>query len=190
MYITGNVDATNPSYGANVNTWVAFDTSKIIAVTPGLGTKNIYLKVRDIFNHESTEILRVAEVLQAPVQSEDEPPVDHGTAASDKDNDGMPDYWEEEYGFNPNNPYDAELDPDQDGLTNVEEYDYGSNPLKADTDGDGLKDGLELSVCPGILKADSDSDGLKDGAEIVLKTDPCNSDSDGDGIKDGVEVES
>lgn len=36
MYISGNVDATNPSYGANVNTWIPFDTSKIIAVTPGL----------------------------------------------------------------------------------------------------------------------------------------------------------
>jgi hypothetical protein len=47
----------------------------------------------------------------------------------DTDNDGMPDTWEERYGFNPYDPSDASLDADQDGVTNLEEYQQGTNPL-------------------------------------------------------------
>ncbi len=64
----------------------------------------------------------------------------------DSDGDGMPDYWEEKYGLNPNNPRDAALDNDGDKLTNVEEYKLraryrdSTNPLRKDTDGDGYDD--------------------------------------------------
>jgi hypothetical protein len=47
----------------------------------------------------------------------------------DSDGDGMPDFWEIRYGFNPHDPSDAALDADGDGLTNFEEYLVGSNPL-------------------------------------------------------------
>jgi hypothetical protein len=48
----------------------------------------------------------------------------------DKDNDGMPDLWEERYNLDPEDPSDAKDDPDEDGLTNLEEYEIGNNPKK------------------------------------------------------------
>ena len=48
----------------------------------------------------------------------------------DVDGDGMPDWWEEQYGLNPHDPTDAEQDEDGDGYTNIEEYNNGNNPLK------------------------------------------------------------
>ena len=44
------------------------------------------------------------------------------------DGDGMPDFWEILYGFDPNNPNDAAGDADGDGLTNLQEFLLGSNP--------------------------------------------------------------
>lgn len=49
----------------------------------------------------------------------------------DSDGDGMPNSWETQYGFNPNNPADANLDPDGDGATNLQEYQAGTHPLVA-----------------------------------------------------------
>jgi uncharacterized protein YbdZ (MbtH family) len=51
-----------------------------------------------------------------------------GVPCADSDHDGMPDTWEQIYGFNPNNP-DGSRDTDGDGYTNVEEYINGTNPL-------------------------------------------------------------
>ena len=48
----------------------------------------------------------------------------------DTDNDGIPNWWEEKYGFNPEFKFDAEEDSDEDGLTNLEEFKAGTNPLK------------------------------------------------------------
>lgn len=62
----------------------------------------------------------------------------------DGDGDGMPDNWELIYGFDPNDPSDAQQDADGDGLTNLEEYQALSNPLNPDTDGDGFTDAEEL----------------------------------------------
>jgi subtilase family serine protease len=49
---------------------------------------------------------------------------------NDTDSDGMPDLWEERYGFNARNPTDATEDEDGDGYTNLKEYELGTNPLK------------------------------------------------------------
>ncbi|MBE3137275.1 MAG: hypothetical protein IMZ43_07815 [Thermoplasmata archaeon] len=48
----------------------------------------------------------------------------------DTDNDGMPDTWEDRYGFNPYDPIDASQDADNDGITNLQEYKDGTNPAK------------------------------------------------------------
>jgi hypothetical protein len=48
---------------------------------------------------------------------------------NDTDNDGMPDLWEQRYGFNPYDPSDASLDADQDGVINLEEYKEGTDPV-------------------------------------------------------------
>lgn len=48
---------------------------------------------------------------------------------SDTDGDGMPDWWEDEYGLDKNRPGDATEDPDDDGATNLAEYLAGTDPL-------------------------------------------------------------
>ncbi len=51
----------------------------------------------------------------------------------DRDQDGLPDEWEELYGFNPDDPADAGLDSDGDGLTNLQEYYVGTDPRDPDS---------------------------------------------------------
>ena len=57
------------------------------------------------------------------------------TAEDDSDGDGIPDYWENFYGLNPNDASDATGDIDHDGLSNIREYNNGidstnlSNPF-------------------------------------------------------------
>lgn len=46
----------------------------------------------------------------------------------DNDGDGMPNAWEVQHGFNPNNPGDAVGDPDADGRSNLGEYLAGTDP--------------------------------------------------------------
>ncbi len=46
----------------------------------------------------------------------------------DTDNDGLPNWWEIQYNFDPFNGLDAGLDSDSDGLTNLQEYQMGSDP--------------------------------------------------------------
>jgi ligand-binding sensor domain-containing protein len=71
----------------------------------------------------------------------------------DYDHDGMPNDWEQGYGFNPLSAQDAVQDPDGDGLTNLQEYRLGTNPLVKDTDSDGYTDGSEVSnyTDPGLF---------------------------------------
>ncbi|MGC3957749.1 MAG: hypothetical protein QM813_07300 [Verrucomicrobiota bacterium] len=46
----------------------------------------------------------------------------------DADGDGLPDWWETLYGFNPTSSGEATGDFDGDGLTNLQEYNLGTNP--------------------------------------------------------------
>jgi hypothetical protein len=50
------------------------------------------------------------------------------TVLADADHDGMPDTWENLYGFNPQNSADAALDSDGDGVLNWKEYVAGTDP--------------------------------------------------------------
>ena len=49
---------------------------------------------------------------------------------NDIDSDGMPNWWEEKYNFNPEDSSDASNDQDKDGYTNLKEYEIGTNPEK------------------------------------------------------------
>jgi len=55
---------------------------------------------------------------------------------NDTDDDGVPDWWEEKWGYDPNSWDDHKnLDPDKDALNNFEECytdEYGSNPFRRD----------------------------------------------------------
>lgn len=50
----------------------------------------------------------------------------------DDDGDGMPDSYEEEFGFDPLDPSDASADTDGDGTSNLEEYNQNTDPTVAD----------------------------------------------------------
>ena len=52
----------------------------------------------------------------------------------DSDNDGMPDWYERQEGFNPYDPGDANQDADFDGLSNLAEYQRGTDPNHYDVD--------------------------------------------------------
>jgi hypothetical protein len=51
-----------------------------------------------------------------------------GTPYKDSDSDGMPDWWEEKHGLNPNDPADANGDINGDGYTNIEKFINGIDP--------------------------------------------------------------
>jgi hypothetical protein len=129
--------------------------------------------------------------------------VDANGCYIDTDEDGMPDYWEEIYKFNINDPSDAEQNPDNDAATNLQEYLAGTNPLEADvdpgqdTDQDGVPDTLDK--CPGTSPnaradtngcsaedLDGDLDGLSNECEekygLNMDVDDSTADPDEDGL--------
>ena len=57
----------------------------------------------------------------------------------DSDHDGLPNEWELQYGFNPNDAKDAALDSDGDGFTNLEEYEAKTDPKDAKSHPDYLE---------------------------------------------------
>ena len=104
----------------------------------------------------------------------------------DKDADGMPDWWERNYGGN----LIPAADADNDGLTNLQEFNLRTNPTLSDTDGDTLSDAHEVnSLHTDPLANDSDNDGLADNIEVGMGSNPLVVDTDGDGIDDQTEVQ-
>jgi hypothetical protein len=91
---------------------------------------------------------------------------------ADRDNDGLPDAWEQQHFANLDET--PEGDPDGDQLTNIDELARNTLPNKADSDDDAYSDLVETNT--GIFVSVTDTG-----------TDPNNADTDGDGLSDGLE---
>ncbi|MCF6325026.1 MAG: GDSL-type esterase/lipase family protein [Gammaproteobacteria bacterium] len=72
----------------------------------------------------------------------------------DDDNDGMPDSWEVQYGFNPLDAADAILDADGDGTTNLDEYLAGTIPRVLNLDSH-----WQFDESSGVLVSDGSTNG-------------------------------
>ena len=84
----------------------------------------------------------------------------------DKDQDGLPDAWEEENGTDPFTN-DAQQDPDLDMLVNSGEFQNGTHPLDPDTDDGGEGDGSEVFGQKDPL--DPDDDGIKTHGDLYVQ---------------------
>jgi YD repeat-containing protein len=107
--------------------------------------------------------------------------------STDTDHDSIPNYWEQLYGLNLNDPTTATNYPPGDKLTYLEKYLYGLNPLTNDTDGDGLTDYDEIFIYhTNPLLASTASDGIPDGWKVQYGLNPlipiANSEAGFDGV--------
>ena len=133
--------------------------------------------------------------LRGAVADEDVPMWDGGGTPSgepfDTDGDGLPDFWEEQYGLDPwsgTGDNGAGGDPDEDGLSNWAEYQAGTSPIDFDTDNDGLGDyDSQTPGQPPNGELYTDGDGMDDQWEMQYPdaTSPliydAHLDPDGDG---------
>ena len=116
---------------------------------------------------------------------------DSNLPTKDSDNDGMPDWWEMDFGLDPFDASDASIDTDSDGhdrnrnglleeeefFTNLMEFEMSlvignsTNPTDSDTDNDGIPDGWEVyyNFNP-HLPSDADDDKDEDGYDVNRDT--------------------
>ncbi len=95
------------------------------------GTYEVTLEVEDVMGHSDMENMTV--VIQ-------------GDENDDRDQDGMPDSWEEKHGLDPTDPGDAEEDKDGDGFTNLEEYEEGTDPSDSKSHPEKMNIWIYISV--------------------------------------------
>lgn len=68
---------------------------------------------------------------QKDVGGREDYPEEHRPANWDADNDGLPNEWETQHGFNPADPAGGNLDATGDGYTNLEEYLNSIGPVSS-----------------------------------------------------------
>lgn len=99
-------------------------TTAAEAYTQVLNLAGATLPARDVVDQRIVNdvINRTGGIIDDPSHVGGWPEMAAGTPPADSDHDGMPDWWEEAHGLNPNNASDGPLDSDQDGYTNLEHY--------------------------------------------------------------------
>lgn len=121
----------------------------------------------------------------------------NGIGRLDSDNDGIYDWYEQQYGLDKDSKEDAKQDPDKDGLDNASEFLHQTDPRNQDSDNDSIIDSEEVklgtnpmgqgvAVARAIdpMSQDSDGDKLSDFFEQLYGTDSANKDTDQDGFDD------
>jgi len=68
----------------------------------------------------------------------------YNLAATDADDDGLPDEWEREQSPTCGNQLQSTGDPDDDAVPNLQEWKTGTDPFDSDSDHDGVLDIEEL----------------------------------------------
>ena len=112
----------------NENIHVQYNESRLlIPVTDGFNVIKFNLVDADFYRYDPFFIDRVMWVSEVDTRL-------------DSDNDGIPDFWEYQFGLNVLDSFDASQDLDRDGLANITEFEIGSNPTAEDTDSDGVVD--------------------------------------------------
>lgn len=154
MYLDGEIYSTNagtPNIAAN---------GQRVMIGENPDARNRY------WNGEIDEVALWDRVLTASEVNEIYTGGSLGVAPEDTDGDGMSDAWETKWGFNPNDPSDAELDADGDGITNLAEFETGGDPTDR--------------TAPVVETADTDCDlttitlGFSENLDEATAVDPAN----------------
>ena len=109
----------------------------------------------------------------------EEYPEEKRAADFDTDGDGLPNWWEELHGTDPNSEAgdfsDANADPDKDGYTNLEEYlDWMSVPHYTAKQGEAISADLAplfMSYEQPAFHIEGAPDATTDGSKMTIKTD-------------------
>ena len=109
----------------------------------------------------------------------EEYPEEKRAADFDTDGDGLPNWWEELHGTDPNSEAgdfsDANADPDKDGYTNLEEYlDWMSVPHFTAKQGEAISADLAplfMSYEQPAFHIEGNPDATTDGSKMTIKTD-------------------
>lgn len=92
-------------------------------------------------------------------------------AKTDSDDDGLPNAWELEFGFDPYYAHSITADFDEDGLSDYQEFELGTSPTDSDSDGDGYADGYDEFPTDSTEWQDTDGDGTGNNAEPAVRAD-------------------
>jgi hypothetical protein len=98
----------------------------------GLGCDGIFFPRRDAIDIRIVNdvVNRSGKIIDDPSEVGGWLTLTQAVSCADTDRDGMPDLWEQEWGFNLTSPFDGPGDADGDGYTNIEEFLNGTDPLQ------------------------------------------------------------